>query len=961
MKRQLLNISLVLTVLLSLVSANLNAQCPYGGVQFPSGTFSNPGSTFTTVSTCIYGGEYQIYNVVSGTTYEWSYCTADGGNDTGNDLQLTLFEEGSGTFLAYSDDACGLAPKIVWTATLTGSVRLLTSQYFCTTNTSCQTLVWRGVAGGASGCNTGVAYSSYTPVCTGAQEDYAVCSYAGEYNTLTLVAGTSYVFGSSVATDYLTITDAANTILAAGTQPLNFTAPASGNYRVYIHLNSLCGTATTCRTPYVVCTAPVVGCNSGVPYFTYTPVCNSTLETYSFCTYAGEYNTLTLTSGTQYTFGSSVATDYITVTDNATNSILAAGNQPLNFTAPASGAFRVYYHLNAACATESSCREATVQCGSLPPPPPPANDDCSTATPVNLIDGAAPTTINASNLGATTSPAESSVLGYGAVWYAVTLSGSCNHNLAVNYCGTTGGVAGDVFIVYADCPLTTYTTTSNYNTSACGDGNYSLLFQNLPSGTYYIPVIADAGLLPLGNYTITFSSVLIDAIAPVPNLATLSAVTAECEVTSLTAPTATDNCAGTITGTHGATLPITASTTVTWTYNDGNGNTSTQTQQVIINDVTAPVANVATLAAVTAECEVTSLTAPTATDNCAGTITGTHGATLPITASTSITWTYTDGNGNSATQTQQVIINDVTAPVANAATLADVIAECEVTSLTAPTATDNCAGTITGTHGATLPITASTSITWTYTDGNGNSATQTQQVIINDVTAPVANVATLAAVTAMCEVTSLTAPTATDNCVGSITGTTAAILPITASTSITWTYTDGNGNSATQTQEIFIEALDATVSVVDNTITADQTGMGVTYQWVDCDNSNAEIVDETGVSFTAAQTGNYAVVVTYGACSVMSDCQLVEVSGLDHLNAMNIAVYPNPANDQITIETVTAGTIEIIDFTGRMVQKMNVEQGVNQVQVSNLSTGTYTVRLIGSTGVFNTQIVINRN
>jgi hypothetical protein len=886
MKRQLLNISLVLTVLLSLVSANLNAQCPYGGVQFPSGTFSNPGSTFTTVSTCIYGGEYQIYNVVSGTTYEWSYCTADGGNDTGNDLQLTLFEEGSGTFLAYSDDACGLAPKIVWTATLTGSVRLLTNQYFCTTNTSCQTLVWRGVAGG-SGCNTGVAYSAYTPVCTGVQEDYAGCSFAGEYNTLTLVAGTSYVFGSSVATDYLTITDAANTILAAGTQPLNFTAPASGNYRVYIHLNSLCGTETTCRTPFVVCTAPVVGCNSGVPYLSYTPLCNGTPETYSVCTYAGEYNTLTLTSGTQYTFGSSVATDYITVTDNVTNSILAAGNQPLNFTAPASGAFRVYYHLNAACATENSCRETTVQCGSLPPPPPPANDDCSTATPVNLIDGAAPTTINASNVGATTSPAESSVLGYGAVWYAVTLSGSCNHNLAVNYCGTTGGVAGDVFIVYADCPLTTYTTTSNYNTSACGDGNYSLLFQNLPSGTYYIPVIADAGLLPLGDYTITFSSVLNDAIAPVPNLATLSAVTAECEVTSLTAPTATDNCAGTITGTHGATLPITASTTVTWTYNDGNGNTSTQTQQVIINDVTAPVANVATLAAVTAECEVT--------------------------------------------------------------------------SLTAPTATDNCAGTITGTHGATLPITASTSITWTYTDGNGNSATQTQQVIINDVTAPVANVATLAAVTAMCEVTSLTAPTATDNCVGSITGTTAAILPITASTSITWTYTDGNGNSTTQTQEIFIEALDATVSVVDNTITADQTGMGVTYQWVDCDNSNAEIVGETGVSFTAAQTGNYAVVVTYGTCSVMSDCQLVEVSGLDHLNAMNIAVYPNPANDQITIETVTAGTIEIIDFTGRMVQKMNVEQGVNQVQVSNLSTGTYTVRLIGSTGVFNTQIVINRN
>jgi hypothetical protein len=57
-------------------------------------------------------------------------------------------------------------------------------------------------------------------------------------------------------------------------------------------------------------------------------------------------------------------------------------------------------------------------------------------------------------------------------------------------------------------------------------------------------------------------------------------------------------------------------TVVTWTYNDGNGNTSTQTQNVVINDTTAPVASVASLADVTAQCSVTSLVAPTATDNC---------------------------------------------------------------------------------------------------------------------------------------------------------------------------------------------------------------------------------------------------------------------------------------------------------------------------------------------------------
>ena len=136
---------------------------------------------------------------------------------------------------------------------------------------------------------------------------------------------------------------------------------------------------------------------------------------------------------------------------------------------------------------------------------------------------------------------------------------------------------------------------------------------------------------------------------------------------SLTAPTATDNCSGSITGTTTTAFPITAQgvTEVTWTYVDTEGNISTQTQNVVIEDTTAPVADVATLADVTAECSVDSLTAPTATDNCAGSITGTTTTVLPITAqgTTVVTWTFTDANGNISTQTQNVIIEDVTVPL----------------------------------------------------------------------------------------------------------------------------------------------------------------------------------------------------------------------------------------------------------------------------------------------------------
>ena len=79
---------------------------------------------------------------------------------------------------------------------------------------------------------------------------------------------------------------------------------------------------------------------------------------------------------------------------------------------------------------------------------------------------------------------------------------------------------------------------------------------------------------------------VMDGSPPVANVNNLANVTDECEVTALTAPTATDVCAGSITGTHTITLPITAqgTTVVIWTYDDGNGNTSTQNQNVIIDD-----------------------------------------------------------------------------------------------------------------------------------------------------------------------------------------------------------------------------------------------------------------------------------------------------------------------------------------------------------------------------------------
>ncbi|WGK64663.1 HYR domain-containing protein [Croceiramulus getboli] len=331
-----------------------------------------------------------------------------------------------------------------------------------------------------------------------------------------------------------------------------------------------------------------------------------------------------------------------------------------------------------------------------------------------------------------------------------------------------------------------------------------------------------------GNTSSQTQNVIVnDLTAPLPDNLTLTDVTAECEVTSLVPPTATDNCSGFVNISNDASLPITTqgTTVVTWTYDDGNGNVSTQTQNIVIDDVSAPVPDNLTLADVTAECEVTTLSPPSATDNCSGFVNISNNASLPITTqgTTVITWTFDDGNGNTSTQSQNVIIDDVTAPFADVATLADITAECEVTSLSPPSATDNCSGLVIITNDAALPITTqgTTVVTWTYDDGHGNTSTQTQNVILNDVTAPVADVPTLADITAECEVTSLSPPTATDNCAGSITITYNVTLPITAqgTTVVTWTYDDGHGNTSTQNQNVIID--DITAPVANATALAD--------------------------------------------------------------------------------------------------------------------------------------------
>ncbi|MBT8319892.1 MAG: hypothetical protein KJP01_07165, partial [Gramella sp.] len=172
-----------------------------------------------------------------------------------------------------------------------------------------------------------------------------------------------------------------------------------------------------------------------------------------------------------------------------------------------------------------------------------------------------------------------------------------------------------------------------------------------------------------GNVSSATATITVeDNIAPVPVMEQLDTIYAECIVEKLdvAAPLAIDNCQESIEAVADLYFPVTrqGSTVITWKYEDAQGNVTYQQQEIIIEDTTAPVANVAELETIEVECGVTDIAAPMASDNCAGILVGTTSDALNYSEQGEymITWTYDDGNGNTSTQDQLVIVNDVTTP-----------------------------------------------------------------------------------------------------------------------------------------------------------------------------------------------------------------------------------------------------------------------------------------------------------
>ncbi len=219
------------------------------------------------------------------------------------------------------------------------------------------------------------------------------------------------------------------------------------------------------------------------------------------------------------------------------------------------------------------------------------------------------------------------------------------------------------------------------------------------------------------------------------------------------------------------------------------------------------------------------------------------------------------------------------------------------------------------------------------------------------------------------------------------TGITYTVPPISGATSYVWTLPNGvTGNSVTNsiTVDFTMAATSGDITVCgmslygvgapvaypvivttvpigitaagDTLVAADSTADS--YQWVDCNQAYMPIAGATNQIFEPASVGNYAVILTRGACSDTSACTAINFSGTESYDSKNISVYPNPNNGnfKIDIGNKTMDQLKIYNSLGQVIyESIGTSTDIN---LSTSPKGTYYIKLFSENKIYTKKFII---
>lgn len=119
------------------------------------------------------------------------------------------------------------------------------------------------------------------------------------------------------------------------------------------------------------------------------------------------------------------------------------------------------------------------------------------------------------------------------------------------------------------------------------------------------------------------------------------------------------------------------------------------------------------------------------------------------------------------------------------------------------------------------------------------------------------------------------------------------------------------------------------------------------------------------VDIIANSTGNYSVTVTDEFGCEGTKTIFVFVTGIEDLVAQKMRFFPNPAQGYVNIswpaEWVGAASMQVVDISGRPVRTIEALQAQQRVELSNLATGYYLIKIHSPEGEGIARLIVDND
>jgi hypothetical protein len=159
-------------------------------------------------------------------------------------------------------------------------------------------------------------------------------------------------------------------------------------------------------------------------------------------------------------------------------------------------------------------------------------------------------------------------------------------------------------------------------------------------------------------------------------------------------------------------------------------------------------------------------------------------------------------------------------------------------------------------------------------------------------------------------------------------------------------FTSKNGCDSLSTLILDSKEINAKIKL-ENGIYYTALTPNASYQWYYC-YPWRRITNAQNQTFSTTTKGSYAVVVSRLGCADTSDCVALYSSGIESLNQNNIQIFPNPIQDNFTIQFGNEhkeNSVEIYNALGQKIKSFNTKLNEIQVDMKDESRGIYLIKV----------------